>query len=158
MFVVNGTFVIFLVSFIVFVYLLNQILLKPVGKAIEDRQALVKGDIEAGRSARSKAEELLSKYEADLHHKRTEAQSIINDSATSTAKENSSRFEALKKDCKDKLNSAKTQISSEKTTAKEGLISHQADFVKAVVHKLLGEQLDFTLADQDVKKALEEAC
>ncbi|MBX9724168.1 MAG: ATP synthase F0 subunit B, partial [Candidatus Obscuribacterales bacterium] len=82
MFVPNGTLVIFVVSFLAFMWLLDLIMLKPVGKAIKARNEKVQNDLEAAKQARQQASGKLDGYEADLKRARSEAHSAITSAVT----------------------------------------------------------------------------
>ncbi|MBC7999154.1 MAG: hypothetical protein IAF58_14490, partial [Leptolyngbya sp.] len=77
MFELNGTYIVFIASFLVFMVLLNEIMLKPVGKAIAERRAQIAADIEAGKLSREKAEAEVSQYKDKLSATRSEAQRVI---------------------------------------------------------------------------------
>ena len=62
MFVPNGTLVIFVVLFLIFMMLLDQIMLKPVGRAIQKRHEKAKNDHDEAKHARQEASNLLEGY------------------------------------------------------------------------------------------------
>ena len=55
MFDVNLTLVIFVGMFLGFMALLNEMVLKPVGKVLEQRKAIIRDNIDAAASARAKS-------------------------------------------------------------------------------------------------------
>src|SRR5271168_294145 len=77
MFDLNGTFFIFIVMFLGFVFLFNEIALKPVGQVIEARKRLIQGDLEAAQRSKDEAATVLSAYEERLQASRMEGQRII---------------------------------------------------------------------------------
>ena len=51
----NFTLVLFAVSFLIFIYLLNSALFKPVGKVIEERKNLIDGEYSKAKEFTQKA-------------------------------------------------------------------------------------------------------
>lgn len=157
MFELNATLIIFVLSFLVFMYLLNQIMLKPVGKVLEARAAKISGDLKAGKDAHGQAGDLVTHYQEHLHKVRTEAQSVINEA---TQKANQSRNDELgkvKAEGSKKLEAAKAQIVSERKALVEPLISQEIELIEGIAHKVLGERVSLSVDRERVKSALEVA-
>ena len=77
MFALNGTYVIFITLFLVFIYLLNEIMLKPVGKVMDKRRAKMQENLDTATACTQEAQKILTDYQAKLHTSRLEAQAII---------------------------------------------------------------------------------
>ncbi len=86
MFELNGTYIIFIASFLVFMFLLNEIMLKPVGKAIADRKALIQEHQEISKISREKAEAELISYKERLNSTRHQAAGIRNEASAAAQK------------------------------------------------------------------------
>ena len=158
MFDINGTFVVFLISFLIFMVLLNAILIKPVASVIEARAAKIKGDLEAGKAARETSEELLRNYEERLHSIRTQAQAVINEAVSAASKVRDQEMSRIAAEGQAKLEKAKEEIRTEKTRLIEDLVKQESELVQTIVSKLLDEPAKITLEPALVRKALEEAC
>lgn len=157
MFDINATLIIFVLSFLVFMYLLNQIMLKPVGRVLEARAAKISGDLKAGKDAHGQAGDLVTHYQEHLHKIRTEAQAVINEA---TQKANQSRNDELgkiKAEGSKKLEAAKAQIVTERKALVEPLINQEIELIEDIAHKLLGERVSLSVDRERVKSALEVA-
>lgn len=156
MFDINGTLVIFVASFLVFMVLLNQIMLKPVGKAIEKRHQKMQNDLDAARAARQQASELVDGYETSLKNIRSEAHSLITSAVTAASKDKADALDKVHKEGLGKLEQAKAEIAAERTTLIDELVAHERELVEEITHKILGEPVAVQLDASKVRKNLEE--
>jgi F-type H+-transporting ATPase subunit b len=156
MFVPNGTLVIFIASFGLFILLLDAIMLKPVGKAIAKRHEKMQNDLDAAREARQKAAGLVESYEAHLKQKRTEAHGLITSTVASANKQKADKLASVHKDGMGKLETAKAEIASERTNLIDQLVAIERELVEEITQKVLGERVAVQLDASKVRKNLEE--
>jgi F-type H+-transporting ATPase subunit b len=156
MFEINGTLVIFVASFLVFMILLNQIMLQPVGKAIAKRQEKIQNDLDAARAARQQATELVDGYETRLKNVRSEAHSVITSAVASASKEKAEALDKIRKQGLEQLESAKAEIAAEREKLIDELVPHERDLVEEITQKILGEPVAVQLDASKVRKNLEE--
>lgn len=83
---INFTLVLFAVSFLVFIYLLNLTLYKPVGEIIESRKRLIDGEYAKGKELTYKANEMLEGYKNKIKNARHESHIIIQDATKQAQK------------------------------------------------------------------------
>jgi F-type H+-transporting ATPase subunit b len=72
----NATFIAELVAFVLILEILRRYVLPPIQKAIRDRQALIKQQVEDSEQAKEKLAEAEKKYKDALNEARTEAAQI----------------------------------------------------------------------------------
>lgn len=156
MFVPNGTLVIFVISFLVFMKLLDMIMLKPVGNAIQKRQEKAQKDLEAAKLARQQASGMLEGYEADLKHTRSEAHSALTSAVATANKEKSDALAKVQKEGLAKLENAKTVIAAEREQLIDELVGHEKELVEAITQKILGEPVAVNFDASKVRKNFEE--
>ena len=157
MFDLNGTFFIFIVMFLGFVFLFNEIALKPVGQVIEARKKLVQGDLEAAQRSKEDAASVLSAYEERLQASRMEGQRIIQEvlqTAQTKRKEELARIHA---EGNKKIEQIRSELAGERSKLISQLVDSEIDLVQSIVKKLLGESATIAIDRQQVQKALEEA-
>jgi F-type H+-transporting ATPase subunit b len=157
MFDLNGTLVIFILSFLLFMMALNEVMLKPVGKVIEARKAKIKADIEAGKTAREDAQQLIAQYEKHVHEVRSNAQGVINEAIEKANYHRNLEMDRLRTEGRQKLDNAKTEIASERDSLIDGLVKQEMDLVQEIGRKLLGEDAVLALDSKKVRRAVEEA-
>jgi F-type H+-transporting ATPase subunit b len=155
MFEVNGTLVIFVASFLLFMLILDAILLKPVAKVIALRDEKIKADVEAGKSSRERAQNLLERYEQDLRDMRDKAQKHIADASEQANKERLATLAQLHKNGQLKLNAAKAEIENERAGLIDALIPEEKALVETITQKVLGEPVPVQLDYSQVRKTLE---
>ncbi len=158
MFEINATFLIFAASFLVFMALLNQIMLKPVGRVIDQRSKNIKAQIEAGKQARAEAEEVLNQYHQHLHKTRMEAQAIINEAVEKASYHRHCELSRLKEEGQKKLEEARAAIVVERNGLMEALVAQESGLVSGIVAKLIGKPVPVHLEPEVIRRTLEEAC
>jgi F-type H+-transporting ATPase subunit b len=158
MFDINATYLIFIASFLVFIMLLNEIMLKPVGRVLEKRAEKIRNDIEDGKSARVQAEEVLDGYHQQLFKTKSEAQAIINEALEKANYHRNTEMAKIKEEGRRRVDAAKAEIAVERSSLMEELTKQESQLVKTIMEKLLGEPVVVNLEHDKVRRALEEAC
>ncbi|MBX9877486.1 MAG: hypothetical protein K2Y22_03430 [Candidatus Obscuribacterales bacterium] len=157
MFDINPTLIIFVLSFLAFMYLLNQIMLKPVGRVLEARAAKISGDLKAGKDAHGQAGDLVTHYQEHLHKIRSEAQSVINEATQKANQGRNDELGKIKAEGAKKLEAAKAQIVNERKALVDPLVNQEIELIEDIAHKLLGERVSLSVDRERVKSALEVA-
>ncbi len=158
MFELNATIVIFILSFLLFMVLLDNLFLTPVGEAIESRSDKISGDNKKAQELRDDAKAVVEKYEKNLSEIREEAQSIINKSMGEAQKQRSEKLAAIESDGRAKFDEAKNSFLKEKESLVGNLVEEETRLVSEIVSKLLGSSKAVEIEPAQVQKALEEAC
>jgi F-type H+-transporting ATPase subunit b len=157
MFDLNATLIIFVISFLIFMALLNEIFLKPVGKVIEARQNKIKSDIEAGKAARLKAQDSVSQYEQHLHEVRTKAQGLINEASEKANYHRNLEVSRLREEGRRKMEAVQAEIASERSRLLDQLVGEESQLVQEIGRRVVGEDIAIPLDTDKVRRALEEA-
>lgn len=153
----NATLLIFVISFIVFMFLLNELFLKPVGEAIEKRRRTIASNLEAAKALRDEARSSTDNYKQQLAKKREEAQAIISAAVTEAQATRNKELGGIKEKGRKRLDDSRVQLQGEKKVLIESLVAEEADLVKQIVGKVLGENPKVDVSEESVKRALEEA-
>ncbi|MBX9685284.1 MAG: hypothetical protein K2X27_01205 [Candidatus Obscuribacterales bacterium] len=156
MFDINGTLVIFVALFGLFLVALDAIMLKPVGQAIARRQEKMQKALEDAKQARQEASSKVGGYESHLKSIRAEAQSLISTAVAGASKNKAEALSKVHKEGLASLESAKTAIAGERTTLIDELVAHERELVEEITQKLLGEPVAVQLDASKVRKNLEE--
>ena len=158
MFEINGTVVIFLVMYGIFIFLLNEVMLKPVGKVLEERQKKIQSVVDATKQTQAEAQQVVSQYELEVAAKRAEGQKIFNDIVDEAQKKRQAALDAVAVEHLKKFNLAKDELLKEREALMaDALAEDEITLVKAMVDKLLGEQSLVSLSKSTVLQALKEA-
>lgn len=156
MFDVNATLVIFIVSFLVFVQLLNALFVKPVGEVIEKRKHLIADELEQARIARETAGSKLSNFEQQKARDKEEAQKIISDAQAEAQKKRTAQILKLQEEGRKKIEAAHQSLQAEKPTLVAQLVEQEQQLVKDIIGKLLGDSSTVNISSDQVKRALGE--
>ena len=157
MFEINGTFLIFVLSFLIFIKLLDEVMLKPIGSVLEKRAEKIKADIEEGKVHRNKAQYVFDQYQKHLHDIRAKAQTIINEASEKASYHRNLELTRVKEEGHKQLEEAKAVLASQRTIAINGLLEQEVKLVEGITQKLLGEPVSVILEADTVRRALEEA-
>lgn len=135
----NATFIVSVISFIIFTLLMNEILYKPISKIVEEREHLINDNYESAKESKEQAgaiyadrDEKLSKTAAE--NKKLTAETLAKANAdaknkTTDAKQNSiAQINEAKSDIQNRSEALNNEI--------KGRIDELADNISA---KILGE-------------------
>jgi F-type H+-transporting ATPase subunit b len=158
LFELNGTFVIFIVSFLIFMVLLDQIMLKPVGRVLSERASLIEGSVTSARQLRGDAEKQLGQYEDRLKQVRQEAQAVISSSVAEANRLRTSELGRVNENGRQKLQAAKANIDAERESLIDALVAEEKELVETITRKVLGdESVHVNIDERQLRSTLEEA-
>jgi F-type H+-transporting ATPase subunit b len=158
LFELNGTFYIFIVSFLIFMWLLNEIMLKPVGRVIAERNALIEGDINSGKQAHGEADKLVTHYEDHLKQIRHEAQGIIHKATEEGNQARQQELAGVAARGRKKLEEAKANITAERASLIDALVAEEKELVETITRKVLGdESVNVDIDENQLRRRLEES-
>ncbi len=159
LFSLNLTVVVFIASFLAFMWALNEVYLKPVGKVLEERAKLIEDKAAGGKNAHREAELLQDKYEADLKKIRSEAQAAIATATEEANKARTAKLGVIAAEGMEKVDKAKAAISAERAQLIDALVTQEQELVEAITRKVLGDDsVNVTIDESQVRRTLEEAC
>lgn len=153
----NATIIFFIISFLVFIYLFNEWFLKPVGAVIAKRASTISGNLDAAKESRDNVRALTDEYEKRLAESREKAQNLINRAVTAAQSKRNKELSGIKEQARSRLDESRKELHIEKGVLLDALVTEEADLVKHIVGKVLGEKPMVDVNPQSVKKALEEA-
>ncbi|CDC18453.1 aTP synthase subunit b [Clostridium sp. CAG:306] len=154
---INATILVSAISFIVFIFIMNKILYKPVLEIMEKRQNYMDAN----------------KNEADEHHKKAQQLLVDKDARVAEAQRTSrdivaSKADAIKEEKSKVLNDTKDSVTSYFSEQKQNL-AHQkdeaaanmkydvADLANRLTTKLMGEGIAFEpVGEQEVEEVMKK--
>ncbi len=137
----NGTFFAELLAFIVVLVVLWRWVLPPVRKAMTDRQALIRSQLEEGRVASERLKEAEAEYKKALNEARTTA-AAIRDEARADA--GAIREEILAKAAEDRdrlVAAGREQLATERQALVRELRSELGSLAVELSSRIIGESL-----------------
>ncbi|MGN0197171.1 MAG: ATP synthase F0 subunit B [Candidatus Gastranaerophilaceae bacterium] len=133
----NATFLVSAISFIVFVFIMNTVLYRPVIRIMEERQAFLDKNEKDTEDANRQAEEFATKKEAELAKARAEAKSIVDNSTEKFKAENKAALDKYSSEQKQLTEDKKSELYNEMTSAKETLKQSSDDISRMITDKIL---------------------
>ena len=137
MLTINGTFIFVIISFLIFLFIIKNILFQPITKVIEERDKFYAKNLKTEFESKEKSKALLEEKEAILKETRIEASNIIKQ-ASETAKEKSENtLKEAKKEVLNKIEQNQNQLQKEQINVKFEMKSEISNIVKSIVSKIL---------------------
>ncbi len=140
LFDLNATLPLMAIQFLILMAVLNAILYKPLGKAIDERDAYVRNAKAGAQERLAKAEKLAADYEKSLADTRREARGVI---------------EAAQADAQ-KIAAEKQGAAQQEATSQREAVQKELDEQKAAALSQLETKVD-ALSDQILGKLLGSA-
>ena len=135
----NATFLICTISFIVFVFIMNQILYKPMAKIVAEREKYINDNEESAVSSKDKANGLLKDKEEKVQIANKEAGKIILNKSNSAKEEKSNMLHNAQESFRQDIESNKNLLLQEKAQSKEKFSEDVQKMANSIVTKFLKE-------------------
>ncbi|MBI3308905.1 MAG: hypothetical protein HYZ79_05990 [Candidatus Melainabacteria bacterium] len=142
---VNLTMIIFAVSFLIFIYLLNLTLFKPVGKVVEERKNVVGGSYTKAKNISGEISSILSGYEQKIKAARFEAKQIVDEAVAEAKLNKSSSIAGVLKTLNEEKQAAVHRIKKERQEREKELQGKINELKDLITNKVLGREGDKTL-------------
>lgn len=131
----NATFIVAIISFVVFIMIMNAIFYKPVLKIIEEREKFIRDNYDEANATKEKADNLLQDKETRMNETYKNAKQILTDNKIQANLSAQEIIENAKSSSEAKISSEKDRIETEKNSTD---IDGTADELsQAIVDKIL---------------------
>ena len=134
----NGTFLAVIISFSVFVFLMNKLLYEPVRKIVQERNDFVSGNYSDADLNNKKAEELTSECENKIVEAKEDARDKYNEILNNFKDQKAEIVANAQAEAKAKAEDASVQLNNISNEAKENLRGKMCDLANDIVEKVLG--------------------
>lgn len=135
---INFTLIIFAVSFLAFIYLLNLTLYKPVGDVIDSRKKLIDGEYSKAKELTHKADEWFENYKKKIKEARLEAHQIIQESTKQAQKVKEEKIIKLLEGLNKEKEESFRKIDEEKNAVMQKLEKEIRILTDLITNKILG--------------------
>lgn len=126
-------------NFLITVFVLNVLLIKPIREIIKNRKGLMADQMEKIEGFNSNAEKKVADYEAQLFDARKEANGIRNSMKDEGTAEEQKLLAAAGEEASGTIQAARTEIKSQVKGAMEQLTKDVDKFAEAATGKILGK-------------------
>lgn len=145
----NGTFLVSVISFVIFVFLMNKVLYSPMRKIVTERREFIDGNLSSADVNNKKVGELSAKRDERLDDAKNDARSKYVDSVNQFKSEKNDIIVKAQGDANDELNKAFNDLNVISNETKEGLKAHMTDLANDIIEKVLGYRSEVQGFDND---------
>jgi len=140
LFDIDATLPIMAIQFLVLVAVLNALFYKPIGKAIDDRESMIRSNQADAKERLAKAEAMAKQYEQELADTRRQAQKVIADAQAEAQQSAAQQLAAVQQEAQVQREQVQQQLDQQKQSAMQSLEQQVDALSRQILEKLLGVQ------------------
>ncbi len=141
LFDINATLPLMALQFLILMAILNALLYKPLGKAIDERSDYIRGSLKEARELKEKTESLAAQYENELRDVRRESQEIIAAAKAEAEQISNAKIQEAQQEVAAEKQKAADEIEAQKAEAMQALEQQVDTLSNQILEKLLGAEL-----------------
>ena len=141
LFDIDATLPLMALQFLILMAVLNALLYKPLGKAIDQRSDYVRNSLKNARELKEKSEMLATQYDNELRDVRRQSQDIIAQAKAEAEKISNSKIQEAQQEVADRKQKAAEEIEAQKAEAMQSLEQQVDSLSDQILEKLLGAEL-----------------
>jgi F-type H+-transporting ATPase subunit b len=134
----DGSLVFVLILFLVFVFVMNRLLFRPVSRILDQRETLTTGAANEARAAARRYENKLNEYEATVRQARAESYQRLEQKRAAALESRRRVVEAAKQQTADEISRAKAEIAQQAAAARATLESDSRQIAENISRTVLG--------------------
>ncbi|MBD2089635.1 F0F1 ATP synthase subunit B' [Microcoleus sp. FACHB-1515] len=138
LFDLDATLPLMAVQFLLLVAVLNALLFKPLGNAIDERDTYVRTNLTDARERLSKAESLAKQYEQELAETRRQSQAVITAAQADAQKIAAQKIAEAQQEAQAQREQAQQELDRQKQEAMQTLEQQVSALSQQILDKLLG--------------------
>ena len=137
----DGSLIVVLVLFVIFVFALNRLLFRPVGRVLDERETLIEGATNEGRAARRMYDARLAEYEASIRHARAEGYHLAEQERAAALDARRRVIDDAKAQAHEQIEVAKQEIEQQVVQARATLESESRQIAERISRTVLGRSV-----------------
>ncbi len=137
----DATFLISVISFVVFVLIMNKIFYAPVLKIMQERQNFVDDNFNTARKTKEETIAQTKLHDTELEHTRDEARTKVAAESKRLKLESSQAISEYRKELNENIKQEKENLKNSAIEAKEVLKDNVVDIAKNISEILLGKDI-----------------
>ncbi len=143
----NGTFLVTIFSFLVFVAAMNKLLYEPIHKIVKERCDFVEANYSVAAENNQKSENLVKHHEEKVLEAKEEAKVKYNEIVEDYKEKKSGVIQMANNEASDALKEAYSSLNNVSNDAKSALKGSMTDLANDIVEKILGYRSDIAEFD-----------
>ena len=145
----NGTFLVTIISFVLFVFVMNKILYEPINNIVAQRREFVDENLRTADINHKKANEISAQKEEKLKGARNDARNKYSDAVVDFKNKKNDILKNAQCDADNELMQTYENLNNLSNEAKEGLNGRMTDLANDIVEKMIGYRSEVQGFDND---------
>mgnify|MGYP003311477645 CR=1 FL=1 len=137
----NATFLIAAISFIVFAFIMNQILYKPMAKIVQMREKYISDNENAANEANKNANALIDDKNEKTKIANQEAGQIIAQGANNAKEQRNQLVNDAQINFKNRVEENKNTLREEKNNIKNSMGNNTHELAHSIMSKIMGREI-----------------
>lgn len=133
--------VVILALFILFVFLLNRLLFRPISHVLDKREALTEGATAEARAAARQYSARLSEYEASIRQARAEGYRKLEQQRAAQLEQRRGLIERVKEEAASEIERAKATLAGQAAEARATLEAESRQLAEKISRTVLGREV-----------------
>lgn len=150
MFEFNATFLIAMVSFVLFIIIMNKILYEPILSVINERQDYIDKNNNAALDSKNMTKSILDDKEKKLNDAAIASKKLISERVIQENNNSATLTEDARIKSVSDIDSAKKDLQNEVEQAKKALKNSVKDLAENISSKILGENITIDTFDDEL--------
>ncbi len=146
----NGTFLATIVTFIVFVVLMNKILYAPILEIVQKRREVIDGNYKSAQENDTKAAELTTEKEEKLADAKEEAREKYNDIVDGFKAQRTETVVNAQESAREEIQRSSIELENVSNEVKNNLKSSMTDLANDIVEKVIGYRSEVQNFDEEI--------
>lgn len=145
----NGTFLVTIISFVLFVFVMNKILYEPINNIVAQRREFVDENLRTADINHKKANEISAQKEEKLKGARNDVRNKYSDAVVDFKNKKNDILKNAQCDADNELMQTYENLNNLSNEAKEGLKGRMTDLANDIVEKMIGYRSEVQGFDND---------
>ena len=133
----NATFLVSIISFLVFMYIMNEIFYEPLTKIIDEREGIVRDNYAYSERVRAEVSEIETERENRLAETAKQSRQIMIDKTNEANSDYKNRIADARTKSNQRIDVLKQELARSESDAKTVLDSQVEDLAQSIVNKVL---------------------
>lgn len=134
----NGTFFATIITFIVFVFVMNKILYSPILKVMEDREEFIRSNYKEAEDNNTKTDELAEEKSSKLNEARDDARGKYVEMVDGYKNRKSEILQEAQDNSNNELEQSRNELIRVSDEVKHGLKGSMSELANDIVEKVIG--------------------
>jgi F-type H+-transporting ATPase subunit b len=134
----DGSLLLIIALFMLFVFVMNRLLFKPIGRVLDERQTLTEGATNEARAAGRRYQARLAEYESTIRQARAESYRRLEQARAAALEERRRLIEAAKQKASGEIEQAKSEIRRQADGARAALEAESRQIAATITRTVLG--------------------